>query len=733
MAFSDQFSEDAEKLTDEQLIKIIARHVDDGINSEEGGVSDVRQNMFNYYYGEPLGNERDGFSKYVSREVFEAIEWALPSILRVLLGGTKPVVFRPSSAEDEQLAKHETDVVNYWFTETNDAFINIYTFVKDILMNPNGYIGVYPDEIKDTETKSYTKANSEQIDTLEASEEITEVIIDREYDDPLIPGERLYDITVSRVITEQIIQVEPIPPDELIIKHGYNKLDLDKSPFTCHRRKKTMSDLIEMGYEPDELEGVLRHEDDDRWNDERVNRHFYIDENPDDEDDESNLLADRTVWLHTCYMRIDMDGDGLAELRKIVCAGTTILENEPADIVPYVAGSAIHVTHKHIGMGYAEAVHDLQELISVLTRQMLDNIYRQNVRRKYIAEQALLPDNSTMDQMLDGESEIVVTRGSPHEAIMPEQVQPITAELAQAVKDFKELPQMRTGVAPNLTLDPSVLEKSTMGAFIGALEQASQRLELMLRLFAETSYKKIFLKIHHYLRTYFTEQQQIKMNGQWVTYAPSEWRKRSNLSANIGIGFNNKQIKLGLLKEILAAQREAMSIGLADEKTIFNTFQEIIEEANLGHTETYFNNPNAPGFKKPDPKPDPQTILANAQAKSLQADAQHKAAKFKDDQQREQAKFKKDTERQEQESTIQIMEAEAKLEQLNQESQKIALELELMEAEVKSKIANLLADTELKNAQATKLLKDIEKMDDPSYDDEVHDAGNIIKNRESEQ
>jgi len=708
-------------LDERYLVNRIARHVDDGINGEEGDVTEVRQTMFERYYGEEYGNEREGFSKYVSREVLEAIEWGLPALLRVFMGGVKAVEFRASGPEDEQQAEHETDVVNYWFYDGNDeytGFLTLYSWLKDILMYPNGYVKVTMEEKEEDDTQSYRGLSREELAALRDSENDdddrnVEVTIDRAYAGITSTGKtRFFDATVTQTKVERSIEVAPVPPDEVIIEHGHTKLDVDSARFSCLRTQYTRSELIEMGYDEDELDDVGP-DDDETWNDERVTRLFYADENPEDESGEFDLPSDETFWRHECYMRVDYDGDGISELRRVVMVGTKIFENDDIDYNPIVAASAIHVTHKHIGLSYAEIVSDLQELTSTLTRQMLDNIYKQNVRRTFVNEQGMLSDNSTMDQLLDGNSEVIEVRGNPQEVVMPEMTQPIVSEIASVMQMFTEKPQMRTGVAPQLTLDPSVLKESTMGAFVGAVEQASQRLELLARLFAETGLKRVFQKIHYLLRTYFEGAQRVKINKKWVAVNPSTWKKRSNMNVNVGLGFNNKQAMMTLLTTMLQIQERSMPAGLADQRKIYATLEKLVEQANLGHVETYFVDPNQPGWKAPEPKPDAQMISAQAQAESLKRDADRRDAELKH--KIEQDKFERENRIEERE--VKAAELMQKLEELQQGYEKLVGELALKDAQI----------TELN----TRAQMNADKPAESSSEDEFERADQRVKGSET--
>src|SRR5258706_5361495 len=673
------------------LVKRIQHYVHKGINSEEGDVTSVRQDMFERYYGEAFGNEREGFSQYVSREVLETVEWCLPSIMRVFLGGQRAVEFAATGAYDEDQARHETDVVNYWFyngTEEDSGFMTLYSWIKDILMYPNGYVKVSVRETTEEETTNFRGVSEPDLRALQAKDDV-DVVIRKEYPSDQT-GKTIYDIAVTEDVFQRGIEVIPLPPDEVIVAHNHTRLNLDGGKFICHRARKTRSDLMELGYTEKELED-LAPADTETWNSEEIARHFYADEIPTDDDRTFEDESDERVWVHDIRIRYDDDGDGVSELREILMAGTKILKNEPTDYVDIVAASAIHITHKHIGMGYAEIVSDLQELTSTLTRQMLDNIYKQNVQRKYVAEAAITTDNKTMEDMLDGRAEVITVRGAPGESLLFEPPNSVVAELGQVITEVRNLPQMRTGVAPTLTLDPSVLEKSSMGAFLGALEHGSQRLELLTRLFAETGFKRVFQKIHYLLRNHFDEPQQVKIAGKWVTADPSTWKRRSNLSVNVGLGFNNKQVMIALLTQLLGIQKEAMAAGLADQKTIFNTFERLIEQANLGNASTYFLDPNEPGWKPPQPQPDAPMILTQAHAQSLAADAKRKDAETQDKIQENQARFKWEQQNQTEQDQFKA----------NEQTQKIA-EHALNVRDKVSQIALRDAQIQNLNAQAQK-------------------------------
>ena len=139
-----------QEMSETQVVGFLGRKIWQAMNDEDGDISDNREENFNYYIGAEYGNERAGYSKFVTREVLETVEWVLPSVLRVFLSGDRIVEFEPLGPDDEKAAQQETDITNYFVMRANNAgqggFIPLHHWMKDALMYPNGYLKVYMEE-----------------------------------------------------------------------------------------------------------------------------------------------------------------------------------------------------------------------------------------------------------------------------------------------------------------------------------------------------------------------------------------------------------------------------------------------------------------------------------------------------------------------------------------------------------------------------------------------------------
>lgn len=542
-------------MSDKQLVGFLGRKIYQAMNDEDGDLSDTRQDTFNRYTGELYGNERDGYSKYTTREVLETIEWVLPSVLRVFLGSDRVVAFEPNGPEDEAQADQETDVINYKIMRANDGdgFLALHHFFKDALLYPNGYIKAFVDEEKKTTThrvKGVNQFGLMEIDQDEANEiteqdsRMIEIPGMDQTGAPIMQPVEVFDIVYKRAETVRKLKIEPIPGEEALVDNDCVSVNIDTADFSCHRVRKSFTKLVNEGFDREKLERVGTYED-YQWNDERTNRLFYEDEDPDAEDEDDPSM--RQFWVHECHAWVDYDGDGIGEFRQITLVGTTVFVNEVVDYQPMVAMSSILMPHKHNGMSIADIVKDLQELRTILTRQMLDNIYKINIRRKVISEDSLIEDGTTLEAMLNVQAEWIPVRGPAHNAIAHDQTMSMVSEILPVLQHLDERTANRTGINPQVNLNPDVLQQSTMGAFMGALEQASQRVEMLVRIFAETGIKQLMRKAHHLMRMYPDMATAIKLRGQWVDVDPEGWRERTDLKVNVGLGFNNKQKCLACL------------------------------------------------------------------------------------------------------------------------------------------------------------------------------------------
>lgn len=677
-----------------QQITAATGYVGDEISSE-------RADLMDRYMGEAYGDEQEGRSRVVSTDVADTVEWILPSLLEIFTSGDDVVSFTPVGAEDELQAQQETEVVNHVFLTENDGFLTLYSWFKDALIQKNGIVKHWWDDRTETRRESYEALTIDglmmllqQVEQDGGEVEIISQSERMEADGPV------YDIDLRITKKDGCLRVEPVPPEEFLVAARHNSIMLDRVPFCAHKRKVTVSELIEQGYDRKQVQ-ALTAADDDEFGGERIAR-FEAEGNSEEDRHPPAGDAMREVLVHECYIRIDYDGDGVAELRKVTVggAGHEILrwqdgreDNEEVEDIPFKAVSPILMTHRFFGRSVAELVTDIQRIKTVLWRQMLDNIYLNNNQRTELPEQAIGPD--TIEDLLTVRPGGIVRTAAP--GMMREIAPPsMVSEIFPTLEYVDTVRENRTGVTRyNQGLDANSLNKTASG--LNQVMSASQmKIRLIARIMAEVGVKPLFLSIHKLLIKHAGRHRAIKLRNGWQQIDPREWKHRANMVVNVGLGTGSKDQMLAHLGAILGLQREAMAAGLplVTEKQIYNTAAKMVENTGLRSADPYFIDPDSEEGQQmaamraqQQPPPDPKMIEAQAK---VQIEQEKAVAAFQLDQQKTQA---------DQQARAQEMQAEFALKERQLEME-MGLKREQLAAELQLRREQIAAELELRRQTA---------------------------------
>lgn len=599
-------------MSEDDLISWIGGKLNTTLNEDGNEISSIREKAYDYYMGKPYGDERKGYSKFTTREVFEAVEWAMPSIMRAFTSGDRVVAFTPTGPGDEKEAEQETDIVNHFIFNEADGFVVFYEGIKDALMCPNAYIKAWMDEAKEVKTEQYNGIDQFGLTELHNMDGVDFVEGDSYLQQTAQGPMELYNVKIKRTQTKPKLCIDAVPPENLRIDGHWTSLNLDGCPFICHEEFKTKKWLLEAGYDKKKLEEIGSSGDAKNFGSEKVNRLFYADENH-GADDAPGM---EEFWYREIIAIIDYDGDGLAEQRRIVMIHDEIFENEEYCEQPYVSLVTMLTPHRHAGYSLAESVMDLQRLSSQLIRQILDNAYRLNIQRKYVGERALIPGGTTLDALEDVNTEIIPVKDPT--AIIDEQPNSVIQQLLPLTQSLNDIKKVRTGISPELSLDPAILRDSTAGAFMNALENASQRIEMVTRLMAETGVKWLMLKIHHLLREHMDIAKTIRIRGEWVEVNPGDWAERPHMDVTVGLGFNSRDKTIAAIMSLLQVQQQAVETGMVQNENVFAALSELVRAYGYKTPTMFFTPPD----KVPPKGPDPQTQQMQADMQAQQATIQ---------------------------------------------------------------------------------------------------------------
>jgi len=576
---------------DEGTLKgILDAEIDNAIGFIETETTDDRRKALEYYNRYEYGNEVEGRSQIVTGEVAEVVDGALPQLLRIFTQSDEIVRFEPKNAGDEEKAKQATEYVNWVMNRDNDGVVLMHNWFKDALLQKNGIVKVYWDEQIDVSKEKYQNLTQDEVAMLLADPEVevvnqkTTEIAPAGIDEMgmIIPPIFSYDVKLKMTKKTGKVIVENVPPEEFLISKKARTIA--DAPFVAHRRLATRSELIAMGFDKDIVDNLPTYAD-LTYNQENVAR-FDQGEQPNDQ--ASLDFSMHEIEVMEVYIRVDFDGDGIAELRKVTYAGTEILDNEEADFVPFCSVCPIPMPHKFFGHSLADRAVDLQLIKSTVTRQILDNLYMTNSPRMGVVEGQV-----NLDDLLTVTANGIV-RMKNTQAIIPLTVPPTASQSFPLLEYLDSVQAKRTGVSDQMNgLSPDVLQNSTATAVAMMQSSAAGKVELIARIFAETGVKDLFQKILQLLCKYQDKERIVRLRGKYVSIDPREWTNGFDISINVGLGTGNKQEQMAMIAMVLGKQEEILKTAginnpLVSLSNYRQTLGRFIEAAGFKDSNEFF-------------------------------------------------------------------------------------------------------------------------------------------------
>lgn len=646
-------------MTNEEIAAILTENERASINFRDTLLADEQANAIDFYEAKPFGDEEEGRSQVVSPDVAEVVDYMQISVLRTAVSGDRVVEFEPGDTdqipelpdppqrpnlppqqpdappdpqaqqamaeyqqakaaydkevapvrewEDKrtQAAEDATEAVNYIFMRRQNGYRILLDWLQSGLIEKIGIIKT----ACVTETKKVKQSMTMPEEGL--------AMLAQEGIEPIAAtdnGDGTWTVTVEQEQEVKRYLDFPVPSEEYLF--APRTRDEDGAIYQAHRARKTLSDLIEMGFDRETVE-ALPTDDGDNYMDQRTESRW---------DDETVSAFRRTpsmreVWLLEEYVRLDVDDDGIAELVKVFRVKDTILEITEVDEPPFVVWTPFPRAHRMVGNSLAEKVMDIQRVNTVLLRQALDGVYQTNSPRMSVNTDSLTED--TIDDLLTVRPGAIVRyRG----AAKPEPLyEPFDIQKSLGMLEYMSgLRETRTGITRlNQGLDEDTINKTASGQ--AALQATGQQIEeFVARNFAEAMARLFAKKLR--LMAEHGEPIAIKVDGNYRRVDPTTWDREMNVAVRVGLGSGRKEQRLVYRQQLLEIQEQAIQYGLADPKRLFNNASAMIRDSGLGNPNDYLIDPDSDDFAEAQAnrpqQQDPAVIKAQADAQAQQAKLQ---------------------------------------------------------------------------------------------------------------
>lgn len=635
------------QMTEQKLVSIVNTEMDNAMGAASGEIADERAKAWSYYLSQEALDVPEGESKAVSSAVADVIDGTMPDLLKIFTTADNLVSFDAVGAEDEQAAEQESDYVNYLFFKRNPAFLIMFYWIFDALLQKNGITKAYWDDSKTVTTETYKGLNEDDLLELMGDDELEPVERDERQEETVINGQvvfaTVHDVTFKRTEKDGSARVINVPPDEYRISSDASSLDPSSARMVGHEREMTRSELVEMGFDKKLVNGLPAEGDVVSSPEQRARE--------DKTDDQHEVSDDRSqdkILVREAYIEIDYDGDGIAELRQVYTGNGKLLRwkdgsdaNDEIDRQPFHVICPHPLSHKHFGRASAEKVMDVQDADREVLRQTLMNLYHNNNPGHGVWEQAM--GENTLDDLLTTNVGSVKRFARPLDQGSYQTITiPFTAQHSFAMLEhFDRIKRDRAGIRNDGEgLDVSALKHVQQSALMQNVDQGKAKIEAIARIFAETGFKSLFLHLHELVQKHQKKADVVKLRGEWVDVDPQAWRTRKDMTVNIGLGIGTREQNLLHLDAIWQKQSEMADRGLMNlsvtPQHFYRTAAEIVKNANLKLPQQFFADPG--DQQAPPPNDEQIQLQQQAQAQNerqQQLDAQQQQLDARQQQARE--------------------------------------------------------------------------------------------------
>lgn len=630
------------ELDNERLCSIVATLVEDAEGYRNDRSSD-RIKATTFFDGESGALQKyipadEGRSRVVSRDVRSAVKKVLPSIYRTILGNDEIVEYQPVGDEDEGSAKQATDFVNYVALPENNGRQAIEDAINDAIRVRNGIIKWWQETTIDVKVSTHTGLDEMSFSELVADDDV-EVL---EHTERLetIPTDQgpvespAHDVKIRRRITTSRSTLAAIAPENWLIHP--DAICLDDSPILGENYKLRRSDLVKMGYDRDKVWAIPA---DSTGQTEQEAEADARRRDFDRREDAPQKALDE-IDYYDLLVRVDKDGDGIAELRRMVFAGGIkedyLLEETEWDEINYADIVCERRPHQWEGNSVPDDVIEIQTVKTVLLRQTLDNIYWQNNLQPIGRRGAVENPESLLNPQFG--QPIWVNEGFDVREAVGYNVVPMVAD-----KSFNMLAYMdeeitdRTGISDASSgMAPDALQNMTAKASAMVEQAGIGQTEMMVRTIANCL-RPVFRGLLKLIIQHQDKPRTIRLRGEWVHFDPQVWNANMDATVNTGLGAGTRerdmmamQQVIGLQERVLASMGPAVGMQFVKPENLYNAMAKLIEASGLRSVNLYLTQPDGEqvqqAIAQQAQQPSPEAIKAKSAMELEQVRGQVKMA-----------------------------------------------------------------------------------------------------------
>ncbi len=453
------------------------------------------------YEGAPYGNETEGKSRIVSKDIKKQSEWSIPSLVDPFVSSPDIVKCTPVTYEDAEAARQNELLLNTQFCRKFDRYNFMLKSIKVLEKEGTAVIQTgweYEDEkvIVETETVAVDEYGNEYVTVAEVEQTVVKK-----------------NQPTARVCRNEDIYIDPTCED-----------DMDRCQFVIYRYETDISSLRKDGRYKN-LDKVAKslgsgtHDADYRPQDDT---RFQFGDDP-----------RKKIMVYEYWGNYDVNDDGEAE--AIVCAwvGDTIIRLQdnpyPDGKPPFIVVPYNSVPFQIYGEASAEMIGDNQKIKTAVIRGVIDNMAQSNngqvgirkgaldvVNRKKWLQGKNFEFNGTPQDFWQGGYNPIPSSAFDMIGLMNNEIESLTG-----VKSFS------AGISGNSL-------GSTATAVRGAMDATSVRRMNIVRNIAENLVKPLMRKWMAYNAEFLEEEEVVRItNDEYVPVRKDDLTGRVDIDLSV--------------------------------------------------------------------------------------------------------------------------------------------------------------------------------------------------------
>jgi len=627
-----------EPMSDDQIEGIAQEAITDALSFIESEVADDRIKAQKYYNGEVDIGEEEGRSRVVATKVRDTIRQIKPSLMRIFLSNENFVEYIPTRPDQVLAAETATKYIHGKFQENNGYRVLSDAF-HDALLKKVGVVKCYWDEVQESETHEFTNLTEEELTILAQDDDVEiieqEVEMEIEIDEMGMQVETpRHNVKIMRRNSSGSLRIESVPPEEFFVNR--EAVSIDDCYICGHRTELRVGELVEMGYDFDEVSELSGISYNDTMSEAEQFERRGWDQMDDDESKQDPSM--KLVAITEAYMKIDVDGTGMPQLHKLILGGGEyqLLDYEPCSTIPFAIFESDPEPHTFFGNSIADLIVNDQDAATAMLRGVLDNIAMTNSPRL-----AMIEGQVNIDDLLNNEIGGIVRMRQPG-AVQEMSVPFVAGQTLGALEYYDQTIEQKTGVArASNGLDPNALQNTTATAVQMTQAAGQGQVEVIARNLAEGGMRRLFKLMLKAVAQNSPDEEMMRISGEmFMPIDPRSWDIDMNISINVGLGTGKEDEKAMALQATLQTQMQIYQTygpqnGVVSLTNIRNTLADILALGGMRNADRYYAPMNQQieqqlmaqmqqqAAQQP-PPPDPNAALAQAQIQVEQIKAQTK-------------------------------------------------------------------------------------------------------------